>query len=52
MFEDQVGGHINEDIWDVEDSKSNVELVASKVQLCCQPINTSIPDVGSVNEGE
>jgi len=31
VFQDQVGWHIDEDIWDVEDGESDVELITGKV---------------------
>lgn len=52
-LDDPVARYVDEDIGDVEDEQSNVELGARlHPQVLRQPVDLCIADVGSVDEGE
>lgn len=52
ILEYQIAGHIDQNVWNVEHSQGDVELVAHQIEVFHQAIDLGVANVGSVDESQ
>jgi hypothetical protein len=52
IFDNPIGWYIHQDVRNVEDKQSNIELVSVQLEIFGEPVDSCISNVGSINEGK